>query len=156
MAKRTRVTPHQVPMGQFPLFMSHTIQQGGFLPHERPAHALWFFLRESHRILEKVTKQVIYEVEGVREGKTEAEILHDIFMKPAKATAELYGVTLDEMFARPMVRAAISEVQRVTLKAGTFATDQLDPRVLGWIDSGGNPNWVPRVGAYWFAEDVKS
>jgi hypothetical protein len=135
------------------MFMNHSMAEGGFLPvHDKVPHALWFFLRESHKILVNVTRQVIYEIDGVREGKTEEQILHELFLKPAKATADLYGVTLDQMFAMPVVRLCISEVQRVTLKAGTFTTDGFDPRILGWIESGGKENFVPRVASYWFSE----
>lgn len=137
------------PDGDWPRFTHRIEANGGCLPDSREAHALWYFMLTAHRLLKRVEKQVVYEIGGVRDGPTEAEILHNLWRNPAEAAARLYGVTLDEMFAAPNVRAAIREIQLSGLVKGEGLAEA-DSRVLGWIASGGSEHWVPRLGSYWF------
>lgn len=121
---------------RYPVFLDH-VQPVGLLPNITITHALWYFLAFAHDRLTFLEEHVIY----TNESTTEEELTRDAFMGIAQSTSSLYEVKLDDFFQTNLINQAEREIVRIQRV--------LNPIIKGWLMSGGNPKWSPKVGSKW-------
>jgi len=135
-------------MNSVPIFLN-LIPPRGKLPDRIETHALWYFLINAHRELDRIERDVNYEIDGMTEQSDlmrRGQITHtyDEFRRLADMTARLYEVDLNDMFAAGLVNGVRVHCIRKALP--------IKDKLLCWIQAGGKLSALPEQGDHWFGK----
>jgi len=131
-----------------PVF-THLCRPEGPFPDGNCVHALWYFLLAAHRELDRIEKNISYEIDGITDQselmrRQQEQRIRDVFKQMAHTSADLYAVTLDEMFGSQLFRMMRTHCMSVGMA--------IHPKVTAWVTGGGRAIDRPEQGTHWFQE----